>query len=196
MTPDAPDSEAVERPLIPDARFFEQATEQVGHSDRMMVTLFSGLIAGTVLLLLKEEVSPWVGGFLFVALAMFVLGIGHTLLHITFHQKMLLLLEALVNGTKHVPNPVESEEPTVQAYTRIQIYAQRAYSGQLLYLFLGVTVAAIGVVGRLWCYSWRGGVVLAVIAAIFSCGAILVRLWLNPIRAQTSNRCNAGQEEQ
>ena len=114
---------------VPEVKYFDKATEQVGHFDRLMVTLFSGLIAGIALLLLKQEVSPWVGGLLFVALGMFVLGIGHTLLHITFHNKMLLLLEALVNGTEHVPNMIEREEPTVTAYVRMQRYAQRAYLG-------------------------------------------------------------------
>jgi len=185
MPIDHSESDAAEGPPLPDVKFFDRASEQVGHSDRMMVTLFSGLIAGTVLLLLKEEVSPWVGGFLFVSLAMFVFGVGHTLLHMTFHHKMLLLLEALVNGTQHVPNMIEREEPTVRAYKRAQRYAQTAYSGQLLYLFLGVSIAAVGVIIRFWSYSWRGGVVLAVIAVIALGGAIALRLWINPIRAHT-----------
>lgn len=171
---------------LPEVNYFDKATEQVGHFDRLMVTLFSGLIAGIALLLLKQEVSPWVGGFLLVSLGMFVLGIGHTLLHIVFHNKMLILLETLVNGTEHVPSLIEREEPTTKAYLRMQAYAQRAYTGQILYLFLGVVVAAVAVVLRLWCYSWRGGVVLAVIVSVVLGASLALRLWVKVILAQTA----------
>jgi ascorbate-specific PTS system EIIC-type component UlaA len=183
MTEDASDSG--KSISVPEVKYFDKATEQVGHFDRLMVTLFSGLIAGIALLLLRQEVSAWVGGFLLVSLGMFVLGIGHALLHITFHNKMLLLLEALVNGTEHVPNMIEREEPTTKAYLRMQTYAQRAYTGQILYLFLGVVIAAVAVVLRLWCYSWRAGVLLAVVATVVLAAALAVRLWLKVILART-----------
>ena len=184
MSEDAAETDSVS---VPEVKYFEKATDQVAAFDRLMVTLFSGLIAGLSLLLLKEEVSWWVGGFLFVAMAMFVLGIGHTLLHITFHNKMLLLLEALVNGTEQVPNVIEHEEPTAVAYARMQAYAQRAYLGQLLYMFLGIAIAALAVVLRLWAYSWRAGVILAIIVAVVLGAAIAVRVWIRTVMKE-SNR--------
>ncbi len=185
----ADDANQPQKPVsLPEVKYFDKATEQVGHFDRLMVTLFSGLIAGISLLLLKQEVSGWVGGFLLVSLGMFVLGIGHSLLHITFHNKMLLLLEALVNDTEHVPNMIEREEPTTKAYLRMQAYAQRAYTGQILYLFLGVVIAAVAVILRLWCYSWRAGVVLAVVATVALGAALAVKLWVKVILARTPRK--------
>lgn len=169
---------------VPAVRYFEKATDQVAQFDRLMVTLFSGLIAGLSLLLLREDVTWWVGGFLLTALAMFVLGIGHTLLHIIFHNKMLLLLEAIVNGTEQVPNVIEHEEPTDKAYARMQEHAQRAYLGQLLYLFLGVAIAAMAVVLRLWTYSWRAGVILAIGVALLLGAAIAMRLWHRTVKSR------------
>ena len=45
---------------VPEVKYFEKATDQMANFGRLMVTLFSGLIAGLSLLVLKEEVSWWV----------------------------------------------------------------------------------------------------------------------------------------
>jgi hypothetical protein len=173
---------------VPDVKYLEKATEQDGHFDRMMVTLYSGVIAGLTLFLLRQQVCARAGGLLLVSLGMFVLGVGHTLLHITFHSKMQLLLEGLINRTEHVPNMLEREEPTGRAYGRMQAYAQRAYLGQLLYLFLGVVIASVAVVVHLWAYSWRAGVVPAILATFAFGGALAVRLWLKTVLDRSARR--------
>lgn len=144
---------------LPAVNYFEKAIDLAAAYDRLLVSLYSALIAGIVVLLLHEEVSLWVGGALFAALCFFVMGIGHTLLHMAFTTKLLLLAEALVKGTDIVPNAIEDEEPTVEAYARNQAYAQRSYSSQLFYLLFGMSFGAVAVVIRLWEYAWRAGVI-------------------------------------
>ena len=162
---------------LPNNNYFAMATNQIAFFDRVMVTLFSGLISGLVLMSLNNEVSPWVGALFLIALVMFVFGIGHTLLHIVFHNKILMLLEALVNGTKYVPNLIEYEEPTNRAFIRHQQYAQRAFSGQFMYLFIGFLFAAAAVMLHLWSYSYRAGVILAILFAVAIGGGIAFRVW-------------------
>jgi hypothetical protein len=167
---------------LPKANYFEKSLELVASFDNLMVTLFSALIAGIVLLLLKEEVSLWVGSALFLALTCFVFGIGHTLIHIAFTSKLLLLAEALRNGTEVVPNPVEQEELTIQAYARNQAFAQRAYSAQLIYLLIGIGFGALAVMVRLWDYAWRAGVVGLAFIVILSGTVALIVTWKKTIR--------------
>jgi len=162
---------------IPEANYFDKATDLASLFDRLMVSVYSALIAGTSVLLLRHQVSAWTGAFLVAALVMFVFGIGHTLLHIAFHTKMLLALEALVNGTEHVPNAIEGHESTVKAYARMQSNAQRAYAGQLYYLFLGVLCGGVGVVVHMWRYSWRAIVAVSVAIAVLLAVAMAGRIW-------------------
>lgn len=167
---------------VPEVKYFDKATDLVASYDQLLASLYAALIAGLVLLLLKEEVSLWVGAPLLVALVLFVLGMGHTLLHMAFHGKMLLLLEALVNGTEHVPNAIEEEEPTVKAYARIQAYVQRAYAAQLLYLFFGICFGGVAVLIRLWEYAYRAALLGIAVSLALMIAVVLVVTWKKTIR--------------
>lgn len=107
------------------------------------------MIAGIVLLLVKEEVSLWGGGCLVLSLVCFAIGVGHTLIHIAFMSKTLLLAEALFNGAEFVSNAIEGDEPTAQAFARNQAYAQRAYASQLIHLLVGIGFGGLAVIVRL-----------------------------------------------
>jgi len=167
---------------LPKANYFEKAIELAASFDRLLVSLYSALIAGIVVLLLHEEVSLWVGGPLFVALVLFVLGIGHTLVHMGFMSKLLLLAEALVNGTEVIPNPVEQDERTLEVYARNQAYAQRSCSSQLIYLLLGMGFGAVAMVIRFWEYAWRGGVVVLIVAVAAVIVVALIITWRKTLR--------------
>ena len=104
---------------VPDANYFEKATDLIASYDKLLVSLYSSLIAGVILLLLTKEVSPWVGAFLLLALVSFVFGIGHTLLHMNLHAKVLLALENLLRGVSHIPSVIGVDEPTPEVYQRI-----------------------------------------------------------------------------
>lgn len=167
---------------LPKTNFFDKAIDVVSSFDRHMITIYSALIAGIVLLLLNEEVSLWVGAALVIALALFVVGIGHTLLHISFMSKLLLLAEALSNGTSLVPNAVEAEIATIDAYKRTQAYAQTAFAYQCFCLFIGVGFGAFAVVIRLWEYTCGAGVLaLALVALLIFVGVVFV-IWRRVIR--------------
>ncbi len=170
------------REALPQTNYFDKAIELSASFDRLMVTLFSALIAGIVVLLLREEVSLWVGAQLVLAVTCFVLGIGHTLIHISFASKMLLLAEALENETEFVPNVVEYEEPTIGAFERNQAYAQRSYSSQILYLMIGIFFGALAIIARLWEYAWRAGVVVMSIAVVLFVLVALVITWKKTLR--------------
>ena len=167
---------------LPAVNYFEKAIDLASSYDRLLVSLYSALIAGIVVLLLHEEVSLWVGGALFAALCLFVMGIGHTLLHMAFTTKLLFLAEALVKGTEIVPNVIEEEEPTVEAYARNQAYAQRSYASQLFYLLFGMSFGAVAVVIRLWEYAWRAGVIGLTILMLLLVVVTLVVTWKKTLR--------------
>lgn len=162
---------------VPEVDYFGKATDLVSSYDRLFVTLYSSLIGGTLLLLLYKQVSEWVGAFFLLALILFVFGVGHTLLHMIFHAKMLMAMEAMINGTDHVPNAVEGEEPTPKAYARMQRYTQRAHVGQLYYLLGGAFCGGVAVVIHFWDYAWRGMLVVAVLLGLLMAAAIAVRVW-------------------
>jgi hypothetical protein len=147
------------RAALPKADFFVKSIEVMASFDRLMVTLFSTLIAGIVALLIQENVTFWISAPLVLAGACFGIGLFHTLLHISSMSKMLLLAEWLANGTEVVPQALNVEDHTFPALLRTQAYAQRAFASQLVHLLLGTFFAAIGAVVHLWEYSWRGGIV-------------------------------------
>lgn len=167
---------------LPAANYFEKAIDLTASFDRLLVSLYSALVAGIVVLLLREEVSFWVGGPLFIALSLFVLGIAHTLMHMAFLCKLLLLAEFLFKGIEVVPNPVEQDEKTVEAYLRTQAWAQRMYSAQLLYLLFGMGCGAIAVVIRFWQYAWRGGVLLLLAITAVVIIVSLIIIWRSVFR--------------
>ena len=167
---------------FPKVNFLEKAIQLSADFDRSLTTIYSALIAGVVLLLLKEEVTFWAGACLVLALACFILGIGHTLLHIAFTSKLLFLAEAIKNGTKIVPNFIEREEPTALAYARTQAWAQCCYSSQLIYLLIGVSIGALGIFARLWEYMSRAGVLLLLAVASISMVAAIAATWKKAIR--------------
>ena len=170
---------------VPEADYFGKATDLMSSYDRLLVSLYSSLIAGVILLLLYKQVSAWVGAFFLLALVLFIFGIAHTLLHMTFHTKMLLAMEAMINGTDYVPNAVEGEEPTAKAYARMQRNAQRAYTGQLYYLLFGVLFGGVAVVVHLWHHAWRAMLVVAVLLGLLMAAALAVRVWRQPKRGES-----------
>jgi len=123
-----------------------------------------------------------VGAALCIALACFVMGIGHTLLHMAFTSKLLLMAEALANGTEVVPDAIEGEGPTVEAYARNQAYAQRSYGNQLFSLFIGMNFGAIAVVIRLWQYAWRAGLIILIPVVLLLMTVMLIVTWKKAIR--------------
>ena len=188
QTTEAMDSKWEE--LLPKADYFGKALDLVASFDRLLVSLYTALIAGIIVLLIHEEVSLWVGAPLVIALILFILGIGHTLLHMAFTSKVLLQVEALANGTKVVPNVVEEDEPTLKALARNKAYAQRCYSSQLIYLFLGVTSSAFAVVFRLWQYAWRAGVIGLICLVLLVVIVTLVMMWKNTLHNFPSSPCH------
>lgn len=175
------DEDHSDSPVVPPVSYFEKANDLIVAHDQLLASLFSAMIAGVVYLLLQEQVGFWVGAALFSALVLFVLGIGHTLLHMAFMSKMLLLLESLVNGTRFVPNALEFEELTAEAYTRNQAYAQRAYSAQLIYMFSGICCGGLAVVIHLWSYAWRSGLIFLLFFLALVAFASITFLWKSTV---------------
>ena len=170
---------------VPEVDYFGKATELISSYDRLFVTLYSSLIGGTILLLLYRQVSAWVGAFFLLALILFIFGVAHTLLHMTFHTKMLLAMEAMINGIDHVPNAVEGEEPTTNAYARMQRNAQSAYVAQLYYLLFGVLSGGVAVVVHLWDHAWRTMLVVVVLLGLLIAAALAIQIWRRPKRGKS-----------
>ncbi len=183
------------RAALPKADFFVKSIEVMASFDRLMVTLFSTLIAGIVALLIQENVTFWISAPLVLAGACFGIGLFHTLLHISSMSKMLLLAEWLANGTEVVPQALNIEDHTFPALLRTQAYAQRAFASQLVHLLLGTFFAAIGAVVHLWEYSWRGGIVALLVLVLLFVIASLILTWRQTLR-QFHSRSMASAEEE
>ena len=86
---------------VPQTDYFGKATELIASYDRLLVGLYSSLIAGVVVLLLYKDLSAWAGAFFLLALVMFIFGIGHALLEQWDRIASLGLFEFVVAAVLH-----------------------------------------------------------------------------------------------
>ncbi len=150
-------------------RFFaEKGVVFAFEQDKILVTLFTGIVAGLLALLVARDVGFWSALFFLTA----VVGLGVCLLHMAFGAKVMTLLSALFGGEANVPNLVMREEPTQHALSKNRLFAQMCYAGQLLCLFWSVFMGAIGILFMLWrVVGWTG---LAVALLFVACLVIAV----------------------
>ena len=126
----------------------------------MLVTLFTGIVAGLLALLVYKDVGFWSGLFFLLAALSAVVGLGICLFHMAFSAKVMLALAAMFGGETNVPNLIIREEPTIHALKKNRLYAQMCYVGQLTCLFWAVFFAALGVLSLVWhVVGWIGFVV-------------------------------------
>lgn len=164
---------------VPDTNCFAKGSDLTAMLDRHLISLYTALITGLSFLLFTQaaQLGKWSGAFFLISLVLFVFGIAHSLLHVTFHAKLLLLMERIVEGTEVVPNMLDGQEPTDDAFLRNQAYSQTAFFGQLLYFLIGVVLAMIGTVIHLWDYACRSGILVSVSLALLLGAGIAYRIW-------------------
>jgi len=155
-------------------RFFsEKGATLAFEQDKILVTLYTGIVAGLVALLVSQEVGFWSAVLFLIADLSAVVGLGTCLLHMAFSAKVMGLLAAMFGGEENVPNLVAQEEPTVHALNRNRLYAQMCYTSQLGCLFWSVLFAALGILSMLWhVVGWCGlllalGFVVGLVVAVF-----------------------------
>jgi hypothetical protein len=139
-------------------RFFaEKAAQLAFEQDKILVTLFTGIVAGLLALLVSKQVGFWSGLCFLIADLSAVVGLGTCLLHMAFSAKVMGLLAAMFGGEEKVPNLVAREEPTEHALNKNRLFAQMCYAGQLMCLFWSVTFAGLGVLALVWdTVGWLG----------------------------------------
>lgn len=126
-------------------RFFaDRGTALVLEQDKTLVTLFTGIVAGLLALLVSKNVGFWSGHFFLLADLAATVGLGICLLHMAFSAKVMALLAAMFAGEEKVPNLIMREEPTVHAVNKNRLFAQMCYVVPLTCLFWAVAVAALG----------------------------------------------------
>lgn len=132
-------------------RFFsEKHVELAFEQDKILVTLYTGVVAGLVALLVSSTVGFWAALSFMLADLSAIVGLASCLLHMAFSAKVLGLLAAMFAGEDTVPNLVAREEPTEHALKKNQIFAQICYASQLMCLFWSVFFAGIGLVCMVW----------------------------------------------
>lgn len=141
--------------------------------DLTLAAVNAALILGVMLLLLRERLSAATGALLFLSAACFLWSGGNCLMHLRFMTQLLMLADRLESGETPAPRLVESEEPELDAYARLEGYATHSSSSQVLYLTTGVALAALALAMHLWAYAWRAG---AIALALFILMSIVIGL--------------------
>jgi hypothetical protein len=152
-------------------RFFsDRGATLAFEQDKMLVTLFTGIVAGLLALLVSKDVGFWSGIFFLLAALSAVVGLSVCLLHMAFSAKVMLALAAMFGGEANVPNLVVREEPTIHALNKNRLHAQMCYVSQLTCLFWAVFFAASGVLSLVWhVVGWTG----LVVGTLFVVGLIV-----------------------
>lgn len=152
-------------------RFFSEKGVQIAfEQDKLLVTLFTGVLAAVVALVVKEELGFFTTLCFLLTGFSALIGLASCLLHLAFSAKVMALFAAQFIGEEDVPNLIAREEPTLQALAKNRAFAQLAYSGQLLCLFWAGFFATSGVVGLVWRAVGWGGIL---ITALFAGGLVV-----------------------
>lgn len=152
-------------------RFFsEKHLELAFEQDKILVTLFTGVVAGLLALLVSSSVGFWGSLFFMIADLSAIVGVATCLLHMAFSAKVMGLLAARFVGDENVPNLVAREEPTEHALKKNQVFAQLCYAGQLLCLFWAVFFAGVGVVCLVWDVV---GLIGLLVGLVFAAGLVV-----------------------
>lgn len=164
-------------------RFFtEKGVEIALEQDKAFAALFTAVIAGLLALVVYQKVSFWSGTFFLVADALAIVGLAWNLLHMGYTAKLMLAFAAYFAGEEHVPNVVERLGKVTDVIPRTRVWAQRAYISQLVYLFLAVSAASIGLAIELWDYVRFAGMVIAIAFSVMIVGAatlgLFIRRWV------------------
>lgn len=169
-------------------RFFSEKGVSIAvEQDRVFVTIFTAIIAGLMALVVYDKVSFWSGTFFLIADVMAVMGLAFCLLHMAFTSKVMSAFAAFFGGEEYVPNVLEGVERTEDAVRRLRAQAQGAYSSQLVYLFLSVLAAGIGLAIELWPHIRAVGLVFAICIALLIVAGMTIRLFVR-LRTQRITR--------
>ncbi len=143
--------------------YAEQGMRFALEHDKTLITLFTAIIAGLIALVVYDKVSFGSGIFFLVAAGCSVLGLGQTLLHMSFSSKTLHLLSLFYAGDESVPDLIEGSKPTLEASQQNMKYAQMVYTSALVYLMLAVLFAGFGLAIELFQYIKVIGLVIALL---------------------------------
>lgn len=158
-------------------RFFsEMGTNIAVEQDKLFVSLFTGIIAGLIVLVIYQKVGFLTGICFLISTALAVKGLAFTLLHMSFTSKLMLAYAALFTGEEFVPNIIEGQEKTENAIQRVKSSAQRCYSGELLNMFFCVLFAGLGLIVLLWEQVKWIGIIIAIVFFIFIALGIILKI--------------------
>ncbi|NLF08081.1 MAG: hypothetical protein GX594_08895 [Pirellulaceae bacterium] len=172
-------------------RFFsDRGATLAFEQDKTLVTLFTGIVAGLVALLVSKDVAFWSGLFFLLAALSAIVGLGVCLFHMAFSAKVMLALAAMFGGENNVPNLVMREEPTDHALKKNRLWAQMCYVSQLTCLFWAVFFAALGVLSLVWhVVGWTGLIlgilfIVGLIVSVFRPLLVVYRLSQHALEMQ------------
>jgi len=138
--------------------------------DKILVTIFTGIIAGLVALVVSGKVGPASGTLFLAATGIAVLGLGFCVLHMAYIGRSVYLQAAQVAGEKEVDNIIGGKDPTDAVLAHNRSFAQMCFSRQLVCLFLSVAFAALGFACLFYVHVGLWGLLIAgiVVAAVGS----------------------------
>ncbi len=139
-------------------RFFSEKSVGLAVDDsKTLISLFTGIIAGLLALLISKEVGFWSALFFLLSDLSAVVGLGICLLHMSFSSTVMGLYAAMFAGEENVPNFTARVEPTIHAIKKFKAYAQLCYASQLTCLFWAVLFASFGIGSLVWhVVGWIG----------------------------------------
>lgn len=167
--------------------FLEKGVAITVEHDKTLATLFTGVIAGLVAVLLNKEVPLWAGATLLLAEGFAVHGLGCCLAHMAFTSKVLLLAGSQAIGEEAVSHPVRGELPITHVLQQQRKYMLGMYTGQLAFLFLSVLSASIGVSILLWDQAKAAGVLATVFVVV-----VVLALMIRGVGLQRQQSRNIG----
>ncbi|MFH1922817.1 MAG: hypothetical protein ABIP48_23385 [Planctomycetota bacterium] len=160
--------------------FLEKSTQVALDHDKVLVTLFTGIIAGVVTLVVSGNVSYWSAVFFLITAGLALMGLGFCLLHMAFTAKVMALYAAVFGGDEFVPHLIEGEIATVEALVRTHSWVQRCYSSQLAYLFISALAGVAALAIELWRYVAGIGLIVAFVLLGLIAMGVVIRIWIRP----------------
>lgn len=155
-------------------RFFTEKGVQIAIDySKTLTTLFTGIFAGLITLVTLQKVGFWAGVCFLVADTLAVFGLAYCLFHMSLSSKLMSTYAALFGGEDSVPNLLLGDKPTEQALRRFHRYVQHCHFSQLMYLFLTVLVAAVGLATMLWDQVRMIGLLVGLLFALVLVAGVL-----------------------
>lgn len=126
-------------------RFFsEKGIMFAADHTKTFITLFTGIIAGLILLVIGEDVGFWPGVFFLASALCALWGMTFSVLHLNFTSRLMFLFAAHLTSEKDTPNVLEPAKPSVDRIQQCKQNCQSAFISQMVQTGFSILFAVAG----------------------------------------------------